>query len=232
VTALTGVPAQARPGESFAVTSTTRNQGGAASKAAATRFYLIALPGGARTALTGIASMSTLAPGQQAVKRTTVTIPSSTPAGSYAFDGCADDRQVVVEFSEANNCFRVPSIGIGYPDLVIADASNPPGSIRRGQKFSISATALNQGAGGAVASKLRFYLTVNGAPGTILSGTRSVPALAAGQTSRGTTSVGVPASAAPGTYRVLVCADGYDAVREGNEGNNCMMTAGSVAVVP
>src|SRR5262245_12271734 len=230
VTSLTGVPAQARPGESFAVTSTTRNQGAIASKAAVTRFYVVATPGGARTLLTGVASMSTLAPGQEAIRRTTVTIPSSTATGTYNFVGCADDRQVLVEFSEGNNCLTAASIGVGYPDLVISESSNPPGTILRGKKFSITDTVLNRSGGTAVSSKVRYYLTVSGAPETLLSGTRSIPALPVGQTSHGTASVGVPTSAVPGTYHVLVCADGYKAVRESDEGNNCRMTPGAMVV--
>ena len=128
---------------------------------------------------------------------------------------------------------REAPLVIGLPDLVVQTTSNPPASIRRGQKFSITNTVLNQGEGSTTSSKVRYYLTLDGhQPGPLLSGTRSVPALASGQTSQGTTSVGVPASAESRPYRVLVCADDYRTVGESNEGNNCLASQGSVTVLP
>ena len=34
----------------------------------------------------------------------TVTIPAGTPAGTYRLLACADDRRVVAESNETNNC--------------------------------------------------------------------------------------------------------------------------------
>jgi hypothetical protein len=65
VTALAGVPAAARPGEAFAVTSSTRNQGAVVSRSSLTRFYLVPPSGGARIALSGAATLPNLAPGQE-----------------------------------------------------------------------------------------------------------------------------------------------------------------------
>ena len=33
-----------------------------------------------------------------------MTIPAGTPAGTYRLLACADDRQVVAESNETNNC--------------------------------------------------------------------------------------------------------------------------------
>ncbi len=233
LTALADVPAAVRPGEAFPVTSSTRNQGVIVSPSSHTRFYLVPPSGGTRIALPGTASIPNLAPGQEVSRKTTVSAPTSTPVGEYAFEGCADDRQTLVESAEGNNCRRATApIAIGWPDLVTLTASDPPTSIRRGLKFPITDTMGNQGVANATAFKTRYYLTLDALPGPPLSGTRSVPALRAGQASKGTVTVGVPASTPLATYRVLVCADATGAVREANETNNCLASQGYVTVVP
>jgi subtilase family serine protease len=57
-----------------------------------------------------------------------------------------------------------------------------------------------------------------------------VASLAAGATSSGTVSVTIPASAPLGTYYLLACADGANAVSESNEANNCLASASTIAV--
>jgi subtilase family serine protease len=45
-----------------------------------------------------------LAPGASSSASITVTVPSSTPLGTYDLLACADDQKVVAETNEANNC--------------------------------------------------------------------------------------------------------------------------------
>ena len=233
VTALAGVPAVARPGEAFVVTSSTRNQGTVVARSSVTRFYLVPPAGGTRIAFSRAASLPNLAPEQELARTTKVTVPTSTPVGEYVLEGCADDGRALVEFAEGNNCRRTAaSIAIGLPDLVILTASNPPTSVRRGLRFSIVDTTRNQGIASAVDSKIRYYLTLDTHPGPLLAGARSVPALQAGQASQGTASVAIPRSVPLGTYRLLICGDATGAVRETNEANNCLVSQGFVTVLP
>jgi hypothetical protein len=121
------------------------------------------------------------------------------------------------------------------PDLVETSLSSPPASASPGGKFSASDTVKNQGGKTAGASKTRYYLSVDTARGTgdvLLSGSRSVPSLAAGATSAGTVSVGIPSSIPGGTYYLLVCADDLKAVAETNESNNCRASSGQVKIGP
>jgi subtilase family serine protease len=99
----------------------------------------------------------------------------------------------------------------------------------------LSDIVTNQGQGPPAASTTRYYLSVDAAwaVGDIaLSGTRSVPALAAGASSAGSRSVTVPASMLPGTYYALACADNPTKLSETDEGNNCAATAGTILVTP
>jgi subtilase family serine protease len=58
----------------------------------------------------------------------------------------------------------------------------------------------------------------------VLLGSRSVPALAAGATSSGVTSVTIPAGTATGVYYAIAKADADGAVGETQEGNNTSLT--------
>ena len=66
----------------------------------------------------------------------------------------------------------------------------------------------------------------------LLTGTRSVPALAPGGQSQGTVNVTVPVGTAAGTYFLIACADDLGVVQESQEGNNCWPSMTTVAVGP
>ncbi|GAA3674556.1 hypothetical protein GCM10022237_37670 [Nocardioides ginsengisoli] len=100
---------------------TVKNVGKAKAKASTTQAYLTRDPaaslaerkasrtnprsGLADIPLQGAAGVKTMAPrGKVAVGATSFRVPVGTPAGSYAVLVCADDRGVVTESNEANNC--------------------------------------------------------------------------------------------------------------------------------
>jgi hypothetical protein len=122
------------------------------------------------------------------------------------------------------------------PDLVETTVSVSPASVRRGGVLVIADTTVNQGTAAAGASTTRYYLSADGvrnAGDKALSGSRSVPALAAGASAVGSaTSVTVPNNTALSQYYVLACADDKKAVKESNESNNCQASAGTVQVSP
>ena len=119
------------------------------------------------------------------------------------------------------------------PDLVVASVSNPPASsIPRGH-FTVTDTVENQGTGAAAASRVRYYLssdTVRGPGDILLTGSRAVVSLAGGATSTGSLTLWLPAALPAGRYSLLACADGFDAVTESDETNNCGVASTQVAV--
>ncbi len=237
-TAVSNPPAALAPGSKFTATDTVRNVSAVTAAASSTRYYLSldALKDGSDLLLSGSRSVPSLAAGADSSGSKTLTVPAGTPVGTYRVLACADAASKVKETNEANNC--VASTGavlVARPDLTTTQLTGLPATIRLGQKMTLSDTVTNQGQGPAGASTTRYYLSVDAAwtAGDIaLSGTRSVPALAAGASSAGSRSVTVPTSAVPGTYYAIACADDPTKLSETDEGNNCAASAGTIVVTP
>src|SRR5262249_1210842 len=141
-----------------------------------------------------------------------------------------DADNALPETQEGNNtALRVIQIG---GDLVVSALTVPTlGS--PGGTILVSDTTTNQGAGGVPASVTKFYLSANtlfDASGTPLSLSRTVPELAAGASSSGSTNVSIPATTAPGAYYLLAVADGDNQVTETSESNNS--TARAISIGP
>lgn len=225
------------PDSAFKVTETVRNNGGIAAIASTTRFYLSidSLISAGDVRLTGTRSVGALVPGASSTKAGTVlTVPSTTPLGSYTLLVCADDTAKNVEISETNNC--TPSAAplvVGRPDLVVSTLSNPPAQIAPGKTLSVKASTHNHGSAPAVASVTKFYLSVDSLkdPSDIqVSGTVSVGALAVATTSSTTRTLTIPAATPIGVYQLLACADATALNLELDEGDNCRAAASAVAV--
>jgi hypothetical protein len=237
-TAVSAPPATALPGGSFSVTDTVMNQGLAAAAASTTRYYLS--PAAQKTAqsklLTGARAVAMLAPGVPSQGMKTVTVPSTIAPATYFLLACADDLARVVETDESNNCAVASAqITVGRPDLAVTALGNPPASAPRGTSFAITDEVTNHGALGAGPSTTRYYLSLDNRMGSgdrILTGTRAVPAIAAGATfvPPGAVSVTVPATLPAGTYHLLACADDLRRVVETSETNNCRAAATTVVV--
>src|SRR4029453_4960574 len=166
----------------------------------------------------------------------TVTIPSTLPLGIYYVVACADDLNTVVETDEGNNCKAAGPVTGAAPDRAgTAAVPSPPAPIRTpGTTFQISDTVQNSGTGPSGASTTRYYLSLDGvknAGDILLTGTRAVPALAAGATSQGLVTVTIPSTTPLNTYTLLVCADDLAAVAESNEGNNCSVASSGTVTV-
>jgi hypothetical protein len=103
-----------------------------------------------------------------------------------------------------------------------------------GTTFSVTDTVRNLGPGASTSSRTRYYLSldaVRGAGDTPLTGTRSVPGLAAGASHTATVKVTVPAGIALDAYFLLACADDQSTVVESDEGNNCAVSPGATVTV-
>ena len=82
----------------------------------------------------------------------------------------------------------------------------------------------NKGRARAGKSKTRFYLSLDAQPSEndqLLDGRHGVPALKPDDADRAMTSVTIDATANPGSYYLVACADDTDKVSESNEGDNC-----------
>ncbi|HEY3120680.1 MAG TPA: CARDB domain-containing protein, partial [Vicinamibacteria bacterium] len=207
-------------GEAVTLSDTTYNVGAGAAPASVTRYYLSANPVvDAADILLGSRAVPALASRTGSSGAITATIPVGTPAGVYNLIGQADGDGTVPETQETNNTsYSIVYVG---PDLAIA-AVAAPATGGAGSAVTVSDTTKNLGGGGASASLTRFYLSANNvldAADTLL-GSRPVPALAAGATSAGSTTLTIPAAQAPGTYFLLAQADGNDTVPEHCEVNN------------
>jgi hypothetical protein len=106
VPALSNPPAASRVGQTFGVTSSTRNLGPAAAGASRTRFWLSVdgVKGAGDRLLSGSRAVPTLAAGAMSTGRTTLGVVAGTPAGTYHVIACADDLGAVSEGYETNNC--------------------------------------------------------------------------------------------------------------------------------
>jgi subtilase family serine protease len=165
-----------------------------------------------------------------------VTVPSTIALGNYYLLACADDKNVVAEANETNNCIAskttVQVIGTDYIETWV---SNPPATGALGSSFSVGDTAKNQGNVSATKSSYtRYYLSINtvrNSTDRLLTGSRQVPALTPGTTSNGTVAVTVPSAVSLGIYYLLACADDTKLVIESNEKNNCISSSSTVQVV-
>jgi subtilase family serine protease len=235
-TAVTSPPGALPPGASFAVTDTVLNQGGLATGASTTRYYLSAdtLRDAADRRLTGNRGVPGLASGVSSTGTVTVTAPATVPLGVYFLLACADDLTAVNESNETNNCIASSTtVQVTRPDLVATAVSDPPLTASPGSAFPVTDSVTNQGVLAAGTSTTRYYLssdTVLDASDRRLTGTRAAAALAPNETSTGTLTVTIPTSTALGVYYLLACADDTTAVTETNELNNCLASATTVQI--
>lgn len=107
------------------------------------------------------------------------------------------------------------------PDLAVSGLS-APSSASAGQSITITETTRNQGGGPAQASITQYVLSsdaASDAADTMLAA-RSVPALAGGASSAGSTVVALPANVVGGTWYLIAVADAPAGVAETSETNN------------
>ena len=233
----TNPPATLRAGRGFKVTDKVQNNGGAAA-ASATRYYLSKDKRKGRTdrRLGGIRRVSKLARLRTSRGTVTVKVAATTPPAIYYLLACADDLRKVRESREGNNCrasVRRIRVLPPLPDLVTTEVTSPPATLRAGASFAITDTVKNQGLGPAGGSVSRYYLSADGlrnSGDTLMSGKRAVLGRRPGESSRGTTTVTLPASAAGKTLFVLACADDLKAVAEAREANNCRASGTAIRV--
>src|SRR5262249_37309279 len=134
--------------------------------------------------LTGSRAVPALPPGGSSTNTVQITIPAATKLGLYYLFACADDTTVILETDERNNCRASANrVQVTRPDLTESAVSDPPGVAPPGSAFSVNDTVTNIGLVASAASTTRYYLSPDRqrTSGDLrLTGSRSVPALAAG----------------------------------------------------
>ena len=219
ITALSA-PSAAAPGQTITITDTTKNAGGGEAGPSLTQIFLSKNSAiDADDVLAGSRNVPALAAGAASSGSITFTVPEATATGSWYIIAKADGPGALNETSETNNTYS-RTILIGA-DLDIT-ALSAPSAAAAGQTISVTDTTKNAGAGAAGPTATLIYLSADGAVGAsdILLGSRSVPALAGGETSSGSTSVTIPAGTAPKTWYLIAKADGEGVLAETSETNN------------
>jgi subtilase family serine protease/subtilisin family serine protease len=221
-------PSAAGAGGTITVTDTTRNLSTGSAPETSTHYFL-----SANTALDasdlplGSRAVPALAPGASNSGSAAVTVPSGTATGLWYLIAKADGNDSLPESSETNNVtWRSIQIGV---DLVVYGLSGPTGA-NAGQSINVSDTTRNQGGGAAPASTTQFFLSSNSTldAADIALGSRAVPALAAGASNSGATTLTIPAGTATGYWYLLGKADGPGEVLEVSESNNVITWAMTV----
>jgi subtilase family serine protease len=107
-TAVSNPPATAARGSTFGVTDTVTNQGVVDAGSSTTRFYLSfdtnKNSGDVLLAATRIVPPLAAGNSSTAPSPTTVTVPAGMALGNYYVLACAEDRALIVESNELNNC--------------------------------------------------------------------------------------------------------------------------------
>src|SRR5207248_2317109 len=221
VTAVSAPPATVAASASFAVTDTTQNVGATGSApASSTRYYLSSntLRDAGDILLTGARAVPALVAGASSAGTVTVTIPATTPVGTYFVLACADDTAQVPETNETNNCGASASTVQVTPataDLAVTGLDDPSATGLVGGTFRATDITRNIGVVAAGASTTRYYLsldTVRDANDVLLGGSRAVPALGPGAFSTDTVTVTIPTGTPAGRYSLRACPDDRGAV--------------------
>jgi subtilase family serine protease len=229
------LPDEIAPGATFGANATTVNQGGGAAPSSATSFFLSANYSldSDDVALLPTLVVGALASGATSSATAGLTIPGGTAPGTYYVIAKADADGGTVETSEGNNT-RTRSTRVG-PDLSVSSTSLSSTTVRAGGTATVTDTVVNQGAGVAAASTLRFYLSANitfDAADVVLPGSRTVPGLATDATSSGSTVITIPLATASGTYYVITKIDADGTVPECTETNNTRVVRSIQVTMP
>ena len=207
-------------GQRFSLTATILNQGAGATRGYTTvRFY--------SSADTTISTSDTeigdwFLPSfdaSESNERSLNFLTAPTEGGTYHYGACVDP--LPEETDHRNNCSDALTIKVGGPDLIVETLTISSDSLSAGERFSLTATVLNQGEGNAQDfTNVRFYSSTDATITTSDTeiGSSYISKLDASESHEGTLSFQYAPSAA-GTYYYGACVDTLTA--EANTQNNC-----------
>jgi hypothetical protein len=112
------------------------------------------------------------------------------------------------------------------PDLLETAISVGQRDVQAGRSLRVTDAVRNRGRATAARFTTGYYLSRDRARGRgdLRVGGRSIGRLRPGATDRGSATARISASAIPGSYPLIACADDHDRIRESDELNNCRAT--------
>jgi len=234
----------AAPGGSFTLSNTAKNQGGGAAGAFTIAFHLSTdqtYGGTDDIPFTTTRSVAGLNPSATSTASTSLTVPATTPLGSYYVCALADSGSAVDEgggVGESNNslCTSTP-IQVSQPDLTMTAVTPNASTVSGTGTLSVTDTVKNIGGAAAGSFKVGYKLSPTASyddPGAVASSTtRTVSALAPGASNSATTTVTFSSATPPGAYFLCAKADSADTVVElppSGETNNTLCSTGTVTM--
>ena len=236
-------------GVPYRATLTLRNLGGSAATSAIVRYYVSsdAVLGSGDTAV-GDAAPQNVAPLQDVLLNTNLTLPSALTQGTWFLLAQADPDSAILEQNETNNVATAFQFQIGAPtaDLVVGSVTAPTASTP-GAALAVNRTLTNSGNAAAAAFKYTVFLSDNSVVSlsdqVLLTGTVA-GGLAANTSDTGVDNVTLPGNLSAGRYWVGVCVN-YDpaatpafGITEISQVNNCrtapsaiLVSSGQLAIV-
>jgi hypothetical protein len=128
VTAASTSASSVLPGAPLTITDTTSNIGAVRTgTSSVTRSYLVPTVGFSLLNPLGARTVGDVLPSGSAPGSTTVTLPSTTTAGSYVIRVCADDNGTTFETNESNNCRDTPAFTV-QTSVSVGDATVTEGN--------------------------------------------------------------------------------------------------------
>jgi Tol biopolymer transport system component len=230
-------PAHVAPNATFTMNDTVLNQGSVGSGNSTTSYFLsLDDEKSSDDKRVGSRVVAAIPAGESSSGTSTLRLPSTTALGTYRLIACADALRAVAEANEINNCVVAEGqIAVSRPDLRQETVSNPPAQAVPGSNFIVSDTVHNASLVTSFAATTRYYLSEDpfrSAGDLLLTGKRSVPALAAGVVNQGSAKPTVPSSTPFGVYYFLACADDLNKNIESDETNNCHPADTTVTIQP
>jgi hypothetical protein len=180
--------------------------------------------------MTGFVNGDTQAKATTGAPNLTTTATTNSVAGTYPITPAAGTLEATsYKFTFVGGTLTV----VLSPGLLETSVTNPPATRSLGSTFSVTDTVENEATTPAGASTTRYYLSPTAARTTssvLLTGSRSVPALAANATSKGTVTVTLAAAMSSGSYYLLACANDTGWIAAADSGKNCKASASQVTV--
>ena len=208
-------------GQRFSMSATVKNQGGDVSgfSLSKLRFYM-STDATISTNDTEIGSRPITRLDADETREWSLSfIKAPSIAGTYYCGACVDPQEE--ESDKLNNCSEAVTLSVGGPDLVIESVTVSETSLNAGQRFSMSATVKNQGAGATFdLTRVRFYTSTDATISTNDTeiGARPITRLDADETREWSLPF-IKAPSTAGTYYYGACVDPLE--EETDKLNNC-----------
>jgi len=227
------------PGSNISLSNTAKNQGLFPAGAFTIAYHLStnAIYGDLDDiTITQTRTVTSLAVNASSAATTTLTVPLTTPLGTYYVCAMADSANTVTESNETNNslCTATATVTVALPDLIMTLVSPNSSTANAGGTLGVSNTEKNQGGATAVGFVVNFHLSVDstygGGDDIVFATTRPGGTLAPGASSNVTTTLTIPSATLPGTYYVCAMADYDNRLPETDETNNTLCSASPITV--